>query len=135
MLAVLASLAVALPTLIAFNLAPSATFFNQAAAFTGWGGFLLVLGAGLAQTARPRSPGSLALLASIAILVLAALGASVFAGAPWSLSLSSAGTLLAAFLVLVGRRLRRPRRARHFASSGRSASAWSSPASPAARSA
>ena len=38
MLAVLASLAIALPTLIAFNLAPSATFFNQAAAFTGWGG-------------------------------------------------------------------------------------------------
>jgi hypothetical protein len=113
MLAMLASLAIALPTLIAFNLAPSATFFNQAAAFTGWGGFLLVLGAGLAQTARPRSPGSLALLASLAILVLAALGASVFAGAPWSLSLSSAGTLLAAFLVtVVG--LRRPCRPRHF---------------------
>ncbi|MEO5883583.1 MAG: Wzy polymerase domain-containing protein [Caldimonas sp.] len=99
-LALLACLAVAFPTLIAFNLAPSATFFNQAAAFVGWGGFLLVLGAGLAQSARPRSPGSIALLASIAILVLASLGASVFAGAPWSLSLSSAGTLLAAFLVL-----------------------------------
>ena len=99
-LALPACLAVAFPTLIAFNVAPSATFFNQAAAFLGWGGFLLVLGAGLAQSARPRSPGSLALLASIAILVLCALGASVFAGAPWSLSLSSAGTLLAAFLVM-----------------------------------
>ena len=99
-LSLLACLAVAFPTLIAFNVAPSATFFNQAAAFLGWGGFLLVLGAGLAQSARPRSPGSLALLASIAILVLCALGASVFAGAPWSLSLSSAGTLLAAFLVM-----------------------------------
>ena len=81
-LALLACLAVAFPTLIAFNVAPSATFFNQAAAFLGWGGFLLVLGAGLGQSARPRSPGSLALLASIAILVLCALGASVFAGAP-----------------------------------------------------
>ena len=99
-LALLACLAIAFPTLIAFNLAPSATFFNQAAAFVGWGGFLLVLGAGLAQSARPRSRGSLAMLASIAILVLAALGASVFAGAPWSLSLSSAGTLVAALLVL-----------------------------------
>jgi hypothetical protein len=36
--------AVALPTLIAFNVPPSATFFNQAAAFVGWGGFLLLLG-------------------------------------------------------------------------------------------
>jgi O-antigen ligase len=100
-LALFACLAIAFPTLIAFNVAPSATFFNQAAAFVGWGGFLLVLGAGLAQRARPRSRGSLALLASLAILVLAAIGASVFAGAPWSLSLSSAGTLVAAILVLV----------------------------------
>ena len=100
LLGVLASLAIAFPTLIAFNLAPSATFFNQAAAFVGWGGFTLVLGAGLAPTARPRSRGSLALLASIAILIVAALGASLFAGAPWSLSLSSAGTLAAALLVL-----------------------------------
>ena len=100
-LAVLACAAIALPTLIAFNLAPSATFFNQAAAFIGWGGFLLVLGARLAPGAWPRSRGAFALIASLAILVLAALGASLFAGAPWSLSLSSAGTLLAAILVLV----------------------------------
>jgi len=99
-LGILASMAVAFPTLVAFNLAPSATFFNQAAAFVGWGGFLLVLGTGLAQSARPRSSGSLALIASLTILVLAALAASLFAGAPWSLSLSSAGTILAAVLVL-----------------------------------
>ncbi|MGZ5892888.1 MAG: hypothetical protein ACXWJ7_09750, partial [Caldimonas sp.] len=70
--AVLAGIAVVLPTLIAFNVAPSATFFNQAAAFVGWGGFLLVLAAGLGPQARPRSSGVLALLASIAILILAA---------------------------------------------------------------
>ncbi|MCE9660504.1 MAG: Wzy polymerase domain-containing protein [Burkholderiales bacterium] len=99
-LSLLACLAIAFPTLIAFNLSPSATFFNQSAAFIGWGGFLLVLGAGLAQQARPRSRGSLALLASILILVVAALGASLLAAAPWSLSLSSAGTLLSAFLVV-----------------------------------
>ena len=98
--AALACLAVAFPTLIAFNVAPSATFFNQAAAFVGWGGFLLVLGGGLAQRARPRSPGSLALLAAIAILILAAFGASLWAGAPWSLSLSSAGTMLSAALAV-----------------------------------
>ena len=32
-----AVLAVALPSLIAYNVPPSATFFNQAAAFVGWG--------------------------------------------------------------------------------------------------
>ncbi|MGZ5237024.1 MAG: Wzy polymerase domain-containing protein [Caldimonas sp.] len=98
--AVLAGIAVVLPTLIAFNVAPSATFFNQAAAFVGWGGFLLVLGSALAQGARPHSSGSWALLGAIAILVLAALGASVWAGAPWPLSLSSAGTLLSAALTV-----------------------------------
>ena len=52
-LAVGAVFAVALPTLIAFNVAPSATFFNQAAAFVGWGGFLIVLAALPAE----RRPG------------------------------------------------------------------------------
>ncbi len=96
----LACLAVAFPPLIAFNLSPSATFFNQAAAFVGWGGFLLVLGTGLGPQARPRSPGSTALLGAIAILILAALGASLWQGAPWPLSLSSAGTLLSALLTV-----------------------------------
>ena len=98
--AALACLAVAFPTLIAFNVSPSATFFNQAAAFVGWGGFLLILGGGLAQQARPRSSGSIALLGAIAILILAALGASLWAGAPWPLSLSSAGTMLSAALAV-----------------------------------
>ena len=59
-LAVSGVLAVALPTLIAFNVAPSATFFNQAAALVGWGGFLIVLAtclpgsAGRARAARWR---------------------------------------------------------------------------------
>ncbi|MEP7302420.1 MAG: Wzy polymerase domain-containing protein [Caldimonas sp.] len=95
-----AVLAVALPTLIAFNVSPSSTFFNQAAAFVGWGGFLLILGSGLGQQARPRSAGALALLGSLAILVLAMLGASLWAGAPWPLSLSSAGTVLSAALAV-----------------------------------
>ena len=98
--AVLATFAIAFPTLIAYNVAPSATFFNQAAAFVGWGGFLTVLAACLPRRARPASSGSLALLGSLAILSAAALAASVFAAVPWSLSLSSAGTMLAAFLAV-----------------------------------
>src|SRR5512132_434624 len=46
-----AVVAVALPTLVAFNVAPSATFFNQAAAFVGWGAFLLVLATSLPPSA------------------------------------------------------------------------------------
>ncbi len=99
-LVVLACLAVAFPTLIAYNVSPSATFFNQAAAFVGWGGFLLVLATGLGPQARSRSPGALALLGAIVILILAALGASLWQGAPWPLSLSSAGTLLSAMLTV-----------------------------------
>ena len=100
-LTVTACLAVALPTLIAFNVAPSATFFNQAAALAGWGGFLLLL-----STQGPRWPhrwsqGTLALSGALAVLFIAALGASVWASAPWSLSLSSAGTIASAMLAVV----------------------------------
>jgi O-antigen ligase len=95
-----AVLAIALPTLIAFNVAPSATFFNQAAAFVGWGGFLLVLGAAMPTSTWPRSPGSRALLAAMGLVFVLALAASLFGGVPWSLALSSAGTILSAILVI-----------------------------------
>lgn len=95
---VLAAAAIALPTAIAFNVAPSATFFNQAAAFVGWGAFLLMLGSAMARQALPSSFGALALLASLGLLLIASLAASLFAAAPWPLSLSSAGTILAALL-------------------------------------
>ena len=95
-----ALLAVVAPTLIAFNVAPSATLFNQVAAFVGWGGFLLVVGAAMSQRAWPRSAGALALLASLAVLMVMALGASLWAGAPWALSLSTAGTIASAILAV-----------------------------------
>ena len=95
-----ALLAVVAPTLIAFNVTPSATLFNQVAAFVGWGGFLLVVGAAISQRAWPRSAGALALLASLAVLMAMALGASLWAGAPWALSLSTAGTIASAILAV-----------------------------------
>jgi len=99
-LALAASAAVALPTLIAFNVAPSATFFNQAAAFIGWGGFLLVLATLVPRSAWPRSPGALALIGALAIAAIDALAASIFSVMPWSLSLSAAGMIVAAVLVV-----------------------------------
>jgi hypothetical protein len=100
LLALCSGLAIAFPTLIAFNVAPSATFLNQAAAFVGWGGFLLVLGASLPKDSWPRSPGALALLAAMAAVLVATLAASPFAAVPWSLSLSAAGTMLSAILAI-----------------------------------
>jgi O-antigen ligase len=99
-IAVCACLAVAGPTLIAFNVAPSATFFNQAAALVGWGGFLIVLAACLPRSAWPRSRGALALLAAMTLTAISAVSASIFGSVPWSLSLSAAGTILPAVLVV-----------------------------------
>ncbi len=104
----LAIVAVGLPTLIAFNVAPSATFLNQTAAFVGWGGFLLALSAALSRDARPKAPAAGALLAALALLVLSALVAPLWASLPWALSLSAAGTLLSAVLtVAVGASVQR----------------------------
>jgi O-antigen ligase len=99
-LAVGAVFAVAVPTLIAFNVAPSATFFNQAAALVGWGGFLIVLATCLPGSAWPRSRGALALLAAMTLTAISALSASVFGAVPSTLSLSAVGTILPAVLVV-----------------------------------
>ena len=69
-----ATLAMAVPALVAFNLPPSATFFNQAAALVGWGGFLSVVAAGAHLRSRPRGPGLAALFAAFALLLAASLG-------------------------------------------------------------
>ena len=99
--------AVALPMLIAWNVSPSATFFNQAAAFVGWGAFALVVAAGLPRSVMPSSRGTLALLAALAIALVSALAAMTF-GVPSTLALSNAGTIVAAaFVAAVGAAARR----------------------------
>ncbi len=99
-LALLACAAVALPTLIAFNVPPSATFFNQAAAYVGWGGFLLVLGASLPSDAWSHVSGATTLIAAMALLLVLALAGSMFRSVPWSISLSIMGTIASAVLVI-----------------------------------
>lgn len=92
-----APLAVALPVLLAFNLPPSATFLNQAAALIGWCLWLAMLAAQLPRPARP-TPGLAALLAAFGLLALAALGAFAWAALPGTLTLSAIGMLAAAAL-------------------------------------
>ncbi len=94
--------AVAAPTLIAFNLAPSATFLNQAAALVGWGGWAMLLATGLSHQVAPRPAadrGLSTLLAALLLLTLSAMAAPLWAALPWTLALPAAGLLLAAVLL------------------------------------
>ena len=94
----LACLALTLPTLLAFNLPPSSTFLNQAAALIGWGSWLTLLAMSINARVWPRSTGLVALQGAFAVLLLAALAAPLWTGLPWSLALSGAGLIVAAAL-------------------------------------
>jgi len=96
-----AALAMAAPSLLAFNLPPSATFLNQAAALVGWGGFALVLTTRLSAQRWRGSSGSVSLFAALALLLIAAVVAPLWAGLPWSLAWSGAGMILGAALVVL----------------------------------
>jgi len=98
-----AALALAAPALLAFNLPPSATFFNQAAALVGWGGFLVMVAADAPLRLRFGTPGLLSLLAALALLLASSLASPLWAGLPSALALSGAGMIAAAALAaLVG---------------------------------
>ncbi len=112
LLIALAVNAVALPALLAYNLPPSSTYLNQAAALIGWGAFLTVLAGSMLPGASRWSGGAKSLQAAFALLLLAALAAPLWAGAPWSLALSAAGLIGAAALTaMVGAALQRAGRA------------------------
>ncbi len=108
--ALLACLAIAIPPLIAYNVPPSATFFNEAAALVGWGLWLTWLTAALpvglpwggasVRGGPHRAGGLAALLAMLVLLLGAALAAPLWAALPWPLALSSAGCILAAGLAV-----------------------------------
>jgi O-antigen ligase len=93
-----AAVAMAAPASLAFNLPPSATFLNQAAALVGWGGFLVVVAAVLPTRARLGASGLTALLAALALLLAAALASPFWAHLPMSIGLSGAGMIAAAGL-------------------------------------
>lgn len=85
-------LACSLPALLAFNLPPSSTFFNQAAALAGWGLFAALVAASAWRSAlRSAAP----LLAALALLVGAALWSCTLGALPASLGASGVGMLLA----------------------------------------
>ncbi|WP_298834056.1 O-antigen ligase family protein [uncultured Piscinibacter sp.] len=93
-----AAAAVAAPALIAFNVPPSSTFLNQAAALVGWGLWLMLLTTSLPRRAGARDSGTLALTAALALLAGAALVSPLWTGLPSTLSLSALGMIAAALL-------------------------------------
>ena len=96
--ALAACLALAAPAWIAFNLPPSSTFLNQAAALVGWGAFLALMCFALPARRGRHAGGSWALQGALALTALAALASPAWTNLPSSLSLSAAGMIGAAAL-------------------------------------
>ena len=92
--AALACLAVALPTLLAFNLPPSATYFNPLLSLLGWGGWLFHVSRIGSRHPMRLARHVIALLLALSLLTCAALlSAAWWARLPWALSLSSAAAV------------------------------------------
>jgi O-antigen ligase len=87
--------------LLAFNLPPSSTFLNQAAALIGWGALLVVLAASLAGRELPHGIGLAALLAALLLLLLAAFASPFWTALPWSLALSALAMIAAAAIAVL----------------------------------
>lgn len=84
------------PTLLAFNLAPSPTFLNQALAVAAWGWFVWGVvpdGRGAWVAARP-------LWGALGLLMMAAWASSAWGALPWSLGVSALALLACAATLL-----------------------------------
>ncbi len=89
-----AAAAAAVPSLLAYNVAPSPTFLNQALAFALWPAFAL------AAAPLVAGRGAVALQGALALLVAAGLWSWLGATLPASLALSLIGSLLAAMVMV-----------------------------------
>jgi O-antigen ligase len=94
-----AGIAVAVPFLLAYNLPPSSTYFNQMAAIVGWGGWAMY-----ASSFGPRKVWQWRhrlhpALAFLALLVVGSICSSLLWKLPLPLALSNAALLIAAALV------------------------------------
>ena len=96
-----------LPGLIAYNLPPSPTLFNQAAAIGLWGLVVAILAPQCQPSARAAAGRSAALLVALGLVAAAALLSSAVGGLPWAIGVPAAGLLLIAMaLALCGAALR-----------------------------
>lgn len=104
-----ASLAVAVPALLAFNLPPSATLMNQAASFVGWGVWAMLAAASMRARAAPAvGPGALAATLALGLLVANAVASGDWALVPISLAASYVGAMAAAAIAMWAAMMLRP---------------------------
>ena len=108
MTAVLLWAAALLPGLIAYNLPPSPTLFNQAAALGLWGLAMAALAPACARGLRAAAARTAALQVALLLVAAAALLSSAVGALPWALGGSAAGVLLAAVALALGGAALRP---------------------------
>ena len=107
MTALLLWAAALLPGLIAYNLPPSPTLFNQAAALGLWGVATVALAPACVASLRTAASRTAALQFALLLVAAAALLSSALGALPWAMGSSAAGLLLATLaLALVGAALR-----------------------------
>jgi O-antigen ligase len=94
------SLAIVLPLVLAYNTAPSPTFFNQTISMVGWGLWLAWMAALLPKQYLVWPKGVLILQSALAVLAVSAAAAPFWTGLPTSLAVSNTGILLAAMVTL-----------------------------------
>jgi O-antigen ligase len=92
--------AIGLPTLIAYNVPPSATFFNQAASVFGWGAWLVMLRPALQRYADAMPRGLAILLTALGLLLASALAAPSWTSQPLALAATAGALILSACLVV-----------------------------------
>jgi O-antigen ligase len=90
------------PGLIAYNVPPSPTLFNQAVALGSWGLALAALAPTCASSLRRATSRSSSLTAALLLVAAAALLSSAVGVLPWAMSLSAAGLLAAAVGLALG---------------------------------
>jgi O-antigen ligase len=99
----LATIAIAVPALLAYNLPPSATFLNQAAAIVGWACLLAWFAFATNGLRVAWRTGLAALLGALALVAVATIASTWWAALPSPLALSTVATIAAAMLAtLVG---------------------------------
>jgi O-antigen ligase len=93
--AIAALLAPTLPSLLAYNVSPSATLWNQCLALACWGWLVIAVAPTTSGLRGPR-----VLQAALALLTVAALASAALGSLPWSLALSAAGSLACAMVMV-----------------------------------
>ena len=84
------------PTLLAFNVAPSPTFLNQALAIAAWGWFVW----GVVPEGRGAWAAARSLWGALGLLMMAAWASSAWGALPWSLGVSALALLACAATLL-----------------------------------